>query len=105
MQARESDTVCRIGGEEFAILMPETTMDAATVMAMRLHQILNATPVAETEKEKIYCTASMGLAELSDGDKNIYDLLPRADKRMYKAKQEGRNRIVTTGTDGESSAG
>jgi diguanylate cyclase (GGDEF)-like protein len=97
VQARESDTVCRIGGEEFAILMPETTLDAAALVAIRLQAILNTTPMAETEKQKIFCTASMGLAELADDDTNIYDLLPRADQSMYQAKREGRNRIVTQG--------
>jgi len=94
VQARDSDTVCRIGGEEFAILMPETTREEATTMAERLREIFNMAPMTEAGTQKIFCTASMGIAELSDSDKSIYDLLPRADKRMYRAKQEGRNRII-----------
>lgn len=93
-KVRSQDIVCRIGGEEFAILMPETPLDVATQIAERLREALVGTPVPCEHAQAIHCTASFGVAELHSTDKSIYDLMPRADKGLYYAKHQGRNRIV-----------
>ncbi len=93
-KVRSQDIVCRIGGEEFAVLMPETARADAAVIAERLRQALSTMPVTFGDHQEIVCTASFGVAELSNDDKNIYDLLPRADKGLYYAKHQGRNCIV-----------
>ncbi|RJX30225.1 MAG: diguanylate cyclase [Oxalobacter sp.] len=93
-KVRGHDIVCRIGGEEFAILMPETKLADAALIAERLRESLASTPMRFENNQEIPCTASFGVTELSSEDKSIYDLMPRADKGLYDAKHQGRNRIV-----------
>lgn len=85
---RESDVVCRWGGEEFAILAPETTLDEAEKLAERLRKTL-----ADRQHPTVgHVTASFGVAELA-GEENEIDFIQRADKALYAAKTAGRNRV------------
>jgi len=88
---RESDVMGRLGGEEFAILLPETGLDAAMEVAGRLLEHIAETPIA-TVKGVVHCTTSLGVAQLTSGDHTIDDLLRRADEALYLAKDNGRNR-------------
>ncbi|THB70887.1 MAG: diguanylate cyclase [Desulfovibrio sp.] len=91
---RSIDVVGRIGGEEFAMLMPETALEQAKVVAERLR-----TSVANHEfsldldtKEVLGLTISLGVAELANGE-NLDDLLKAADHALYQAKKLGRDRV------------
>lgn len=88
---RESDIMGRLGGEEFAILLPETGLEAAMEAAARLLEHIAETPIP-TVKGVVHCTTSLGVAQLRDSDSTIDDLLHRADEALYAAKRNGRNR-------------
>jgi len=98
--SRETDTVLRVGGEEFGILMPDTDNVGAVNIAQQIHDRINTVKFPHPDSPIApYITLSMGLETLKPSD-NIpkSDLLDRADKALYQAKQEGRNRIqVFTG--------
>ncbi len=89
---RESDIMGRLGGEEFAILLPETDLEAAIEAAGRLLDHIAETPIG-TMKGFVHCTTSLGAAQLSAKDNTIDDLLHRADEALYRAKNNGRNRV------------
>lgn len=89
---RAQDTFGRLGGEEFGLLMPETILDRAVLVAERIRQMWEASPV-KMDDELIHSTMSIGLAEASDTDQSLEDLLRRADRMLYKAKESGRNKV------------
>ncbi|MGG7605981.1 diguanylate cyclase [Massilia sp. BKSP1R2A-1] len=89
---REVDVVARIGGEEFAVLLPSTDLPRASVVAERLRAIV-ASSVVEFDGSRIRYTVSAGVACLLDGEGGIDLLLKRADQAMYAAKRAGRNRV------------
>jgi len=89
---RSQDTFGRLGGEEFGLLLPETNLEQAMVVARRIQQMWEQSPV-NLDGELIHSTISIGVAEVSPDDKTLDDLLRRADKMLYKAKQNGRNRV------------
>jgi diguanylate cyclase (GGDEF)-like protein len=92
-QKRAQDTFGRLGGEEFGLLMPETTLDQAVVVAERIRRVWEASPV-NLDGELIHSTMSIGVAEASPADQSLEDLLRRADRLLYKAKEMGRNRVA-----------
>ncbi|AFM12536.1 GGDEF domain-containing protein [Turneriella parva] len=105
--ARPYDEVGRYGGEEFAVLLPETTLEVATLVAERLRQ-----KIAEHEivvgRKRVRVTASFGVACFpGEGIETINDLLKAADKALYEAKFGGRNRVVASieKTKGRRAAG
>lgn len=89
---REEDVFARIGGEEFAILLPDTNMDRAAVLAERLRHAIADTRFTLSFGE-FSCTVSIGVATLNPADAGIEDCLLRADQAMYRAKKHGRNRV------------
>ncbi|MFZ5883747.1 MAG: GGDEF domain-containing protein [Chloroflexota bacterium] len=91
-QKRAQDTFGRLGGEEFGLLMPETTLDKARVVAERIRLVWEASPV-KLDGELIRSTISIGLAQAEPTDRSLEDLLRRADQMLYKAKANGRNRV------------
>ena len=92
-QKRAQDTFGRLGGEEFGLLMPETTIDQALVVAERVCHMWEASPV-NLDGKLIHSTMSIGVAEAISTDQSFEDLLRRADRMLYKAKGSGRNRVV-----------
>lgn len=92
-QKRAQDTFGRLGGEEFGLLMPETTLDKAIVVAERIRQAWNDSPV-NLDGELIHSTMSVGVAEADSEDKSLEDILRRSDRMLYKAKEAGRNRVM-----------
>lgn len=93
-QVREYDVAARFGGEEFALLMPETTTHEGYVVAERIRKIVEATPIqVPTQVEPIYITISAGVASFpSDGyEPNV--LLHAADTALYQGKAAGKNRV------------
>jgi diguanylate cyclase (GGDEF)-like protein/PAS domain S-box-containing protein len=92
---RESDLLGRLGGEEFAIVLPETSLLQAHALAERLREATAAIVVSLPEKE-IRLTVSIGLSELSASDASISPMMRRADIALYRAKAEGRNRVYSS---------
>lgn len=90
---REIDFVARIGGEEFAILLPGSTAEQATATAERLRELIIAEEIYYQGK-KLAFTASFGVAQLRESDQSYEALLQRADEMMYMAKNMGRNRVA-----------
>lgn len=88
---RGSDGLFRYGGEEFVVLLPETGLDGAMVIAERIRADIEAHTLAYG-MEVINITASLGIASLH-GDDSVDDFIRRADNAMYQAKRKGRNRI------------
>ena len=89
---RTMDVVARIGGEEFVVLLPDTTLDGACAVASRLCQRI-AEHAVEVDGRPIRYTVSAGVATMDDTVAGVADLLKRADTAMYAAKAQGRNRV------------
>ncbi len=90
---RKTDIVGRLGGEEFAVLLSETTMDTALPLADRILEGARKCVVSEGSKA-ISFTTSIGIAELQADDTHMDRLLARADAALYRAKNNGRDRVV-----------
>jgi len=88
---RNSDFFGRIGGEEFAICLPETDIHGAEKVAEKIRVTLEETPVI-LKKNELFTTASIGISEYRAGDTED-TLLHRADQAMYRAKKGGRNKV------------
>ena len=91
---RTSDTIGRYGGEEFVIVLPEISLDAAVVLAERISLEISQRKVNSIEQQEINYTCSIGVAELT-ADLDQKSLLHTADNALYKAKIDGRNRVVS----------
>jgi two-component system cell cycle response regulator len=91
---RGIDLACRFGGEEFVVVMPDTDLSFAYMVAERLRQSVADAPfmVSATSKQ-VPVTISIGVASSSNGDTPEV-LLKRADQALYRAKRDGRNRVV-----------
>lgn len=89
---RQSDQLARFGGEEFVAFLPETNLAAAVVVAERTRQHVAERPMIATG-QAVSCTVSIGIAEMQENDIGIDDVLRRADEALYRAKQQGRNRV------------
>jgi diguanylate cyclase (GGDEF)-like protein len=89
---RATDALGRLGGEEFALLLPETPRAAALVVAERIRQQVQEAAI-DTGQGVIAATFSAGVVEIAPGDSSFDDLLRRADQLLYRAKEHGRNRI------------
>lgn len=92
-EVREADVLARLGGEEFAILMPKTTRLEARIMAERLQKTINATEILH-EGQCVQLTASFGLMACEDNSKTLDLMLSQADHAMYASKRNGRNTIT-----------
>jgi two-component system cell cycle response regulator len=92
---RNIDLACRYGGEEFVIVMPETDMGVATMVAERLRRRIATEPFAVQEGScSLEVTISIGIAALNAPGDNAAAMLKRADQALYRAKRDGRNRVV-----------
>ena len=92
-QKRVQDTFGRLGGEEFGLLLPETNLKQAQVVAERIQKAWEQT-TSNMDGELIHSTISIGVAETIPTDKSFDDLLRRADRMLYKAKERGRNQVA-----------
>lgn len=90
---RPSDIFARFGGEEFCILLPETGLEEAMLVAERLQSAISQQYVASEQGQHINFCVSMGIAALCDDDANTEYVLKRADRALYAAKDAGRNCI------------
>ena len=85
----ESDIVCRYGGEEFSVLMPDTTLDDAELRAERIRLAIKSLQIGELK-----VTASLGVSSFDQKADSPQDLLDQADKCLYVAKRNGRNQVI-----------
>ncbi len=96
---RSSDCLGRMGGEEFAALLPETNMEEAYVVAERLRLSIAAATIILDEGQSITVTISIGVAECH-GSQQPEAILAAADRALYQAKNSGRNRVVRAAVPG-----
>jgi diguanylate cyclase (GGDEF)-like protein len=90
-ELRDTDSAFRLGGEEFLVLLPATGLDAAVAVAERLRGAISGTAMHSTGAR---VTASLGVTELVRGAEDWEAALRRADAALYRAKREGRDRVV-----------
>jgi diguanylate cyclase (GGDEF)-like protein/PAS domain S-box-containing protein len=96
---RQVDVVARVGGEEFAVLLPSSTRAGAVAVAERLRQLVECQPVM-CEGVPVGFTVSAGIAAIEEGETIDLDtLIKRADRALYAAKSKGRNRVETWSGD------
>ncbi|MBN2195324.1 MAG: diguanylate cyclase [Polyangiaceae bacterium] len=100
---RCTDTLGRVGGEEFAIVLPETGADSAQLAGERLRSRIAERSLV-TSAGELSVTVSVGAATLSPSDRDFDALLRRADQALYLAKSAGRDRVVSVGTGHDPAA-
>ncbi|MEA1924008.1 MAG: GGDEF domain-containing protein [Pseudomonadota bacterium] len=93
-QVRQSDTPCRYGGEEFALILPETGLCEAQRIAERIRQAIEQQNIITHNNIHLRVTASLGIA--STDNNRTTDLIAAADQALYRAKESGRNQIATS---------
>lgn len=94
-QLRASDVVGRLGGEEFGVLLPLTTIDEGLEVAERILASIRAVQLADDTGQPYGITASMGLGAFRQTDRSLRDALDRADQALYLAKHRGRNQVAS----------
>jgi diguanylate cyclase (GGDEF)-like protein len=94
---RASDERCRYGGEEFLLVLPDTTAEGAARVAENLRVRFARTPVL-CARGAVRFTASLGVAQAMPGDADVNAVLGRADAALYAAKAAGRNRVCSQAT-------
>lgn len=90
---RTVDLACRLGGEEFMIVMPDTDIARAFQVGERLRSAVAASPFTVSDSQSINVTASVGLATLESRKDTSETMFKRADQALYAAKRRGRNRV------------
>ncbi|HEV8680560.1 MAG TPA: PleD family two-component system response regulator [Stellaceae bacterium] len=104
-QVRSVDLVGRLGGEEFVVVMPETSLAGAAAVAERLRSAVAGEPFVLRESgERLPVTVSVGIAVTGDEKESMEVLLKRADDALYAAKNAGRNRVFAFTTREEPAA-
>ncbi len=90
---RKLDIPCRYGGEEFAVILPDTTLSACLPVAERIRQGIASAPL-NIDGQPLSMTVSLGIATYTDNiKKSVEELVEQADHYLYQAKKNGRNRV------------
>ena len=89
---RKSDIICRYGGEEFVILLPNTSIDGASIVANKIKNEIELIDINSNKNINITASFGISLVNLQD-ESTIEEALARADKALYNAKESGRNRV------------
>ena len=92
---RRDDVLARFGGEECVALLPETSIDDAMMIAGRLRQKIESTTVCISNTIKLNFTISIGVSQLDPDEVDLHLLIKEADVALYRAKQNGRNQVVS----------
>jgi diguanylate cyclase (GGDEF)-like protein len=90
---RGQDILARYGGEEFTVMLPETDLEGARELAIRICRQVSDTAY-ETEQMRIPVSVSIGVASISESDNSYHEILLRADQALHQAKRDGRNQVV-----------
>lgn len=93
--SREEDLIGRMGGEEFAIILPHSDVEAACASALRIRERFAATIFRLGDAVQFSCSVSIGITLMDGQHSNLDELLQQADAALYQAKHAGRNRVVT----------
>lgn len=91
---RQSDILGRFGGEEFILILPDTTLEQGTAIAERMRQALQSATIIKDGKA-VQMTATFALTAITADDTEIKQIINRADAALYAGKREGRNRVMT----------
>ncbi len=102
---RGIDIVGRLGGEEFAALLPETSLDRAMEVAKRLRLGVESTALVLEDGSVVHFTVSIGVGSFGTEDDNLATVLKRADAALYRAKNLGRNRVCSESEGMDDKAG
>jgi len=94
---RESDIACRVGGEEFALLLPEGPLSVATQRAEDIRKAVSDMTLKHDDQDLGAVTVSLGVATFPDHGTTADALIRAADQVLYEAKRKGRNRVVSAG--------
>ena len=96
---RDADIAGRLGGEEFAVMLPETGLGGAILVAERLRQQIATQAIDIGDGQTLQCTLSIGVACLNDATIDLEKLQHRTDTALYSAKNGGRNKVVSYAAD------
>jgi diguanylate cyclase (GGDEF)-like protein/PAS domain S-box-containing protein len=100
-QLRASDAVGRLGGEEFGVLLPLTTLAEGLEAAHRILQSVRALQLNDDTGQAYRITTSLGVGAFRQNDRSLRDMLDRADQALYLAKHRGRDQIASLETPGD----
>ncbi|WP_066855459.1 GGDEF domain-containing protein [Halodesulfovibrio spirochaetisodalis] len=93
--ARKVDVVARVGGEEFSLLLPDSTTEGAMILAERIRERIANTPITLPDGRTIQVKISLGVSSTEEFVPQIFnELYESADNALYRAKRDGRNRVV-----------
>ncbi len=93
---REVDVVCRYGGEEFAVILPQTKKEDAQMIGERIrHRVESADFVSETKESRVKITVSLGVASFPENGRTSKELIEKVDQALYLAKGRGKNLVCT----------
>lgn len=96
---RKSDVICRLGGEEFIVLLPDTTVDGALSMAETLRKEVEKLVITLSDAIELRFTISIGVSAVHMDDQNFDPAMTRSDAALYEAKESGRNRVCRAKED------
>lgn len=90
---RKSDIFGRLGGEEFAVSLPNTSLEGATFVAEKMREAIESLNFLSNDNVHIKITISIGITSMTKNDEHLEDMLVRADEALYRAKGNGRNQV------------
>jgi len=94
--SRKSDIVCRYGGEEFVLLLPDANLDRAYTVAEKIREKAERFCLETESNKQLHFTVSLGISELSlEAENSLESALKKADDALYRAKESGRNRVCS----------
>jgi two-component system cell cycle response regulator len=97
---RETDFLARFGGDEFVIVMPYTQKEEAFAIAERIRMVFDTHPIAVSDHASLSISMSMGVTDVAVGNDTLLDVIHKADKALYAAKFDGKNKVSGACSEG-----